>query len=355
MSENVNRPSCGPRRRWSRARASSRRVQVRLQVGLRVEGRPVDAREHRAVGVAAPVRAGRGEQLERLDALRRRRVRAAAEVGERAVGVERDRVDPVVPDEVLDQLDLVVLVLALEALERLLGRDVLTLEVLVGRDVLGHPGLDGREVGVGDRDAVRELEVVVEAVVDRRADGDLHAGIEVHHRGGEHVRRVVADQRQRVRRAVGDDLHLRLVGQRAGEVAQLAVDLDGQGRTGETGSTAECTAHPASDRPAPAGSTAASASPGRTPPPPRPCWHIRTESPPPTAAANCVLPTSRTIRCLPSGESHTAPPDSTPIAAATIHRRPNTRTAELRRGAVSTTIVSVGDCEPTITAPVLAS
>ena len=95
-------------------------VQVLLEILLGVERRAVDAGEHLAVGVPAPVRAGDGEQLEGLDALGRRRVRAAAEVGERAVGVERDRLDAGVRDQVVDQLDLVVLVLAAEALERLL-------------------------------------------------------------------------------------------------------------------------------------------------------------------------------------------------------------------------------------------
>ena len=72
--------------------------------------------------------------------------------------------------------------------------------MLVGVDVLAHLLLDAVEVGVGDRDAVGELEVVVEAVLDRRADRDLHARIELHDRGREDVRGVVADD---VERAVG--------------------------------------------------------------------------------------------------------------------------------------------------------
>ena len=132
-------------------------------------------------------------------------------------------------DQVLDQLDLVVLALGAEALERLVDRDVLARERLVGGDVLAHLRLDGLEVGVGDADAVGELEVVVEAVLDRRPDRDLHARIEVHDRGREHVRGVVADEVQRVLpAAIGDDLQ-RLVGlQRLREVAHLAVLLDRQ-------------------------------------------------------------------------------------------------------------------------------
>ena len=133
-------------------------------------------------------------------------------------------------DQILDELDLVVLALAAEALERLLDRDVLARERLVGGDVLAHLRLDGLEVGVGEADAVGEVEVVVEAVLDRRPDGDLHARVEVHDRRGEHVGGVVADEVERVLpAAIGDDLQ-RLVGlQRLREVAQLAVLLDGQG------------------------------------------------------------------------------------------------------------------------------
>ena len=148
-----------------------------LEVGLEVLGGvergAVDAGEHLAARVAAPVRAGEREQLERLDPARGRRVRAAAQVGERAVGVERDGVDALVADEVLDQLDLVGLVLGAEALERLVDVDVLARELLLRLDVLAHLLLQRGQVVLGDRDAVGELEVVVEAVLDRRPDRDL--------------------------------------------------------------------------------------------------------------------------------------------------------------------------------------
>ena len=127
-----------------------------------------------------------------------RRVRAAAEVGERAVRVERDALDGravlAVRDEIVDQLDLVVLPLGEEAGAGIGDRQLFAVELLRGLHVLLHLGLDGREVGLGDRDALRELEVVVEAVLDRRADRDLHAGIEIHHGGGEDVGSVVADE-----------------------------------------------------------------------------------------------------------------------------------------------------------------
>src|ERR1700704_3500942 len=117
-----------------------------VELLLRGEGRAEDARGHRVVGLSTPVRAGDGLELERADVTRRRRVRAAAEVGERPVGVERDRVDALVADEVLDELHLVVLPLANEALERVAGGDLLAFEWLVGLDVLAHLRLDRLEV-----------------------------------------------------------------------------------------------------------------------------------------------------------------------------------------------------------------
>src|SRR5215218_1463586 len=105
-------------------------LEVRVELGLGVERGAVDAREHLAARVAAPVRAREREQPERLDPAGVGRVRAAAEVGERAVGVERDGLGALVAYEVIDQLDLVGLVLGAEALDRVSGADILAREAL---------------------------------------------------------------------------------------------------------------------------------------------------------------------------------------------------------------------------------
>ena len=65
-------------------------MQVRVELFLLEERRAVDALQHLALLVAAPVGAGRVQQLEVLDARRVGHVRAAAEIDERAVGVRRD-------------------------------------------------------------------------------------------------------------------------------------------------------------------------------------------------------------------------------------------------------------------------
>ena len=210
---------------------------MRLELVLGEERSAVDAREHRAVRIPAPVGAGDGLQLERLDALRAGAVRAAAEVGERAVGVQADGVEWVggigVADEVLDQLHLVVLALGAEALERLVDADVLAHEALVGLDVLAHLLLDALEVRVGHGHALGELEVVVEAVLDRRPDRDLHARIELHDGGGEDVRGVVADDVQRAVAGRRDDLQRLARHERPREVAHLPVLAHGDRGAGQ--------------------------------------------------------------------------------------------------------------------------
>ncbi len=225
-------------------------LEVLREFLLGEEGGAVDAREHRALGVPAPVGAGDGLQLERADGLRARRVRATAEVGERAVGVERDALKLTRwvrvlrgGDEIVDQLDLVVLTFAGEALARLAGRHIAALERLGGFHVRAHALFDPREVGLGDAHALGELEVVVEAVGDRRTDRDLHARVQLEHGLGEHVRGVVADQLERTLTArLGEDREVCAVGQRTREVARLrrlarlgVADLDGQRGAREAG------------------------------------------------------------------------------------------------------------------------
>src|SRR5215211_599495 len=161
-------------------------LQVVLEIGLRVERRAVDTGQLRVVFVAPPVGAGEAGQLERLDRLRVLKVRAAAEVGELALRVERD-----VAVGGVDELDLVLLSLLLEPAPRRVARDLLPLPdpplLQLAPDLL----FDSLERVLADR--LGKPEVVVEAVVDRRADRDLDAGIEPADGLGEEVRRRVTE------------------------------------------------------------------------------------------------------------------------------------------------------------------
>ena len=185
-------------------------LEVRVEVGLREERGAVDPGQLRVVLVAAPVGAGEAGQLERLDRPRVLQVRAAAEVGEVALRVERD-----VALGGVDELDLVRLALGLEA-RRASSREISSrLHSRPSAISRCTSCLDPLEVGLGDR--LRELEVVVEAVLDRRADRDLHARVEPPHRLGEQVRARVAQHVERVgvaRVARGQELDRLTVGER---------------------------------------------------------------------------------------------------------------------------------------------
>src|SRR5204863_9892707 len=89
--------------------------EVRVEVGLRVEGRAIDPSQLGVLLVAGPVRTGEPRQLDRLDRARVLQMRASAEVGELPLRVEGDR-----PLRGVDELDLVRLVLRLEPLARFL-------------------------------------------------------------------------------------------------------------------------------------------------------------------------------------------------------------------------------------------
>ncbi len=83
-------------------------------------------------------------------------------------------------------------------------------------------------------------EIVVEAVLDRRADGDLGAGIQILHRLGQHMGGVVADHLQRLGVAAGDEDDGGVVVDRGGEVDRLAVQLHRQGGAGQAGTDRGC-------------------------------------------------------------------------------------------------------------------
>ena len=149
--------------------------EVLVELFLLREGDGVDALEHLALGVAAPVGAAALRQLDSvaLDAAGGGEVRAGAEVGELALGVEGD---VRVGGQVVDELDLVRLVLFLHVFDSFLARQLKALELQLFLADLAHFGLDGIEMLLGKVE--RGVKVVVEAVVDRRADGELDLRIQ---------------------------------------------------------------------------------------------------------------------------------------------------------------------------------
>ena len=98
-------------------------------------------------------------------------MRAGAEVCELALRVERD---VRVFGQVVDQLDLIRLILFLHVFDGFLARQLKALELQLFLADLAHLGLDGVEIFL--REVERRVKVIIEAVVDRRADGELDLG-----------------------------------------------------------------------------------------------------------------------------------------------------------------------------------
>ena len=216
-------------------------VEVLLERLLGLPGGAVDALQLLVLLVAAPVRRGAAHQLERRDPLGGRQVGTAAQVAPRDVTVAADVVvDGELPGADLDaralgravglpralepdQLDLVGLVLELG--ERVgVGGDP-TGEPLALLDDLPHPGLDLLEVLGVERGL--DVEVVVEAVLDRRPDAEAGVRVQLLDRLGEHVCGGVAQDVAAVGGVDGHGLDLVAVLELVGEVAEHPADPGG--------------------------------------------------------------------------------------------------------------------------------
>ena len=174
-------------------------VEVVVEVLGGEEGGAVDALQLLVVLVALPVGAGDGEQLEGLDLRGVGDVRAAAEVDE--VGSEGVLGEDVV-GLLFDELALHPRIgVFLEAFG-FGGEDAFVGES--ARLDLPHLLLDLLEVVGSERGGA--VEVVIEAVLDGRADAELGFGIELEHGGGEQVGGGVAVDFERLGVLGGEDL-----------------------------------------------------------------------------------------------------------------------------------------------------
>ena len=93
------------------------------------------------------------------------------------------------------------------------GRRLMTLEGLISSDDLAHPGLDGQQVLVAEGRPAWQFKVVVEAVLDRRADGKGGAGPQVQHGLGQHVGSGVTEGVKAGVAVRGDNCHRRPIHQ----------------------------------------------------------------------------------------------------------------------------------------------
>ena len=147
------------------------------------ERRSVDAGEHLALFVAAPICPRDGDETKRLDLARRRKVRSAAEVDERALAVEGDLL-PL--GKVLYELDLVGLMILAHERDRLFARKRKPLDGKVALDDLFHLRFDLGKIF--HRDGRLEINVVIIAVVDDGTDGEFAGRIDGFKRLRKHVR-----------------------------------------------------------------------------------------------------------------------------------------------------------------------
>jgi hypothetical protein len=166
-------------------------LEVLLEILGVEEGRSVDTRQLGLGLVAPPVGACQGQQLDRLDRLGILQMRAAAEVDEVALLVEGE-----LALRRVDELDLVRLLPLVEEAAGLVAPDLLSRPLAPLGDLAPDLLLEPVERVLSHR--LRELEVVVEAVLDRRSDRHLRARVETPRGLGEKVCGRVAQHPQRV-------------------------------------------------------------------------------------------------------------------------------------------------------------
>ena len=154
----------------------------------------VNALELRILFVAFVVSARDVHELDRADVARPHHVRSGAKIDKVAAAIERDLF---VLRNVFDDVDLVfarLIAIAerrepafLSKLERLVPRNFHAFERVVRFDLLVHLGLDFFEIVW--RNPVRKIDIVVEAVFDRRSGGKLRFRPNLQNRGRQYMRR----------------------------------------------------------------------------------------------------------------------------------------------------------------------
>src|SRR5687767_774782 len=203
-------------------------MEILLEIFLREPRGAVDALEHLPLLITAPIRTRNGHELEVLDAARRRYVRTTAKIEERAIAVDAD---DLVLAELFEALELQGIIR--EQLARFFLRHPAPLERLILLRNLLHFGFD--LLDIFRREWLLYVEIVIEAILDRRAKAD--AGVRTHLSYGrcEHVRGRVAQQVERVVVFFSEDFNTRIRVERAHEIHDLAIQLRAERGLGEAG------------------------------------------------------------------------------------------------------------------------
>ena len=198
-------------------------VQVLLEVFLFGPGRAVDPLEHLIAMVASPVGAGHLHELEDLELACRGHMRASAEVDEVALAVERDLL---ARRNAGDDLGLVMFTHRLEQAHSGITVHDFSGDGLILAGQLAHLRLDGGKILWSQRAFVRE--VVIKAVVDDGADGDLKVWEQAFGRVGQQVGRGVPNDVQAIWVFLGDNRKRRVLIDEVVGVDQLPIHTPGQ-------------------------------------------------------------------------------------------------------------------------------
>ena len=159
-------------------------LEIRLQLVLIGERHAVDTLELLAAGIAAPVGGVAGGELDAvaLDAAGGVHMGTGAQIHELTLLVEGD---VGIGGQIVDQLHLIRLFLLRHELQGLLTGQLKALQFQLFLADLAHLGLDLRQV-VGGKGKGR-VQIVVKAVVDAGADGQLHLRPQALHGLGQNV------------------------------------------------------------------------------------------------------------------------------------------------------------------------
>ena len=167
-------------------------VKVGIKFFLLLKRRAIDALQHLILLTAAPVCTCDTLQLKCLDLAGRDDMGACAEVGELALRIERGHL---VLRQILNQLHLIVLTLLTEECNRLCTGNLAADKRQILLDDLLHFLFDITKIGI--RQLVLHVEIVVEAVLDRRSDRELHVALRV-----QALHRLCHDVRSRMAQSV---------------------------------------------------------------------------------------------------------------------------------------------------------
>ena len=202
--------------------------EVSVLVFLFGPGGAVDALQLLVLLIAAPVGSGNLHQLEDLELARRGDVWATAEIDEIALAVERDFL---AVGNGLNQFGLVMFSDGLEEGGGLITRPDFAQNRQVAFGEFGHALFNGDEIL--RREGALVGEIVVEAVVDDRADGHLCLREELLDRVGQEVCGRVAEDFQPFRVLVGDDAELGITFNAERCVNQTIIDAPRQRGAGK--------------------------------------------------------------------------------------------------------------------------